>query len=172
MFISKPTVNALLPLLGTLFLAGCTSMANMPAGSTLAAVEAQYGKAGTACTRDGGNQHMVWSSQPLGQYAWGATVNAQGIVDRITPVLTNANFRQLASGSWTETQVICEFGPPAEISTVGLPSTRQKVFSYRYKESGAWNSLMHVYFDKYSGLVNRFHPGPDPLYEPRFFGDM
>lgn len=172
MFTKKTTIRSLLPVLGTLALAGCTSMANMPAGSTLAAVEAKYGKPGTVCARDGGSQHLVWSTQPFGQYAWGTTVNAQGVTDRIIPVLTNENFQQLASGDWTEAQVMCEFGPPAEISSVGLPGSSHKVYSYRYKQSGAWNSMMHVYFDKYSGLVTRFHAGPDPLYEPRFFGDM
>lgn len=172
MLIKKPIFNTLLPLLGTLVLAGCTSMANLPAGSTLAAVEAQYGKAGTVCQRDDGSQRMVWSTQPLGQYAWGTNVNTAGVIDRITLVLSDPNFQQLGSGNWTEAQVICEFGPPAEISWVGLPSSSHKVFSYRYKQNGAWDSLMYVYFDKYSGLVNRFHAGPDPLFEPYFFGGM
>lgn len=147
-------------------------MASMPEGAPLSEVQAKYGQANTVCPAPDGSQHMVWSTQPLGQYAWGTTVDAQGFTDRIVPVLTDQNFKKLASGSWTENDVICEFGQPAEISRVGLPKSSHKVFSYRYRQSGAWNSLMHVYFDNYTGKVTRFHPGPDPIYDRERFWPM
>lgn len=147
-------------------------MASMPEGAPLSEVQAKYGQANTVCPAPDGSQHMVWSTQPLGQYAWGTTVDAQGFTDRIVPVLTDQNFKKLASGSWTENDVICEFGQPAEISRVGLPKSSHKVFSYRYRQSGAWNSLMHVYFDNYTGKVTRFHPGPDPIYDRGRFWPM
>lgn len=157
----------LLPVFTLLALAGCTTMADLPAGTPLNQIQAQYGPPSTVCTTSDGGQHLVWSTQPNGQYAWGTTVNTQGQTGAVVPILTDANFKQLAQGSWTEDQVICQFGPPAEIDTVGLPGSTQKVFSYRYRQSGAWNSMMYVYFDRYTGLVTRFHPGPDPRYEVR-----
>ena len=41
-----------------------------------------------------------------------------------------------------------------------------EVWSYRYKEAGVWNSLMHVHFDG-QGVVRHMLNGPDPMYEPR-----
>ena len=61
--------------------------------------------------------------------------------------------------------MLCEFGPPAEQGGVGLPSSIQIVWSYRYKQNGVWDSLMHVYFGTDGERVTRFHPGPDPMYE-------
>ncbi|MBP6018665.1 MAG: hypothetical protein KA735_04175 [Burkholderiaceae bacterium] len=157
----------LLPALAMLALAGCTTMADLPAGTPLNEIQAKYGPPSTVCPTPDGEQHLIWSTQPNGQYAWGTTINAQGQTGPVVPILTDAHFRLLAQGTWTEDQVICEFGQPAEISTVGLPGSSQKVFSYRYRQSGAWNSLMYVYFDRYSGQVTRFHPGPDPMYDDR-----
>ena len=65
----------------------------------------------------------------------------------------------------TAQQVQCEFGPPADISGVGLPSVRETVWAYRYKQSGVWNSPMYVYMGRDGNLVTRFHPGPDPIYD-------
>src|SRR3546814_15109841 len=73
-------------------------------------------------------------------------------------MLTGAHLKVLAKGAWTADQVRCEFGPPAQIDQVGLPSVRQVVWSYRYKQSGVWNSLMYVYIGRAGQCVTRFHP--------------
>jgi len=156
-------------LLATLFVAGCASMADTPPGTPLAQVRAQYGQPSYTCTTDTGQQRVIWSTQPMGQVAWGANIDANGNIDQITQLLTNANFRKLDTGRWDSNKVSCEYGPPAEIAPVGLPASRQQVWSYRYKESGAWNSLMHVYFDPNTGVVTRHHPGPDPMYQREWF---
>lgn len=152
-----------------LTLAACANMASTPPGTPLTDVQAQFGAPNFSCTNDAGQQRAIWTTQPMGQYAWGANIDGEGRIDQITPILTNAHFRKLDQGTWTQSQVQCEFGPPAEISEVGLPSVRQHVWSYRFKESGAWNSLMHVYFDINTGLVTRHHAGPDPMYERERF---
>lgn len=152
-----------------LALAACASMTDVPPGTPLEQVQAQHGAPNYSCTNRDGKQRVIWTMQPMGQYAWAANVDEAGNIDRIEPILTNASFRKLGEGSWTQEQVHCEFGPPAEISPVGLPSVRQEVWSYRYKESGAWNSLMHIYFDPYTGKVTRFHSGPDPMYDRENF---
>ncbi len=146
-------------------LAACANMAQTPPGTPLYQVEAKYGRANFSCPGPNGTQRLIWSQQPYGQYAWGTRVDASGNTDRIQPLLTDEHFRLLASGVWTPDKVRCEFGPPAEISTVGLPSSTQVVWSYRYRQAGAWNSLMHVYFGSDGELVTRFHPGPDPMFD-------
>lgn len=145
-------------------LAACSNMAQMPPGTPLYQVEAKYGKANFSC-QDANGQRLIWTQQPYGQYAWGTHVDAAGNTDRIQPLLTDEHFRLLASGTWTADKVRCEFGPPAEISTVGLPSSTQIVWSYRYRQAGAWNSLMYVYFGSDGERVTRFHPGPDPMFD-------
>ncbi|NYT85450.1 hypothetical protein [Pollutimonas harenae] len=150
-------------------LSACANMANTPPGTPLHQVEAQFGRANFSCPGENGGQRLIWSQQPYGQYAWGTNVNSAGITDHIEPLLTDKHFNVLATGVWTPERVQCEFGPPAEITQVGLPSSRQTVWGYRYKQSGAWNSLMYVYFGTSGEAVTRFHPGPDPLYERESF---
>lgn len=155
--------------LTTLLLAACANLSDTPPGTHISSVQEQFGAPNYSCTTESGQQRVIWTMQPLGQYAWGANLDESGNTDQVVQLFTNQNFRQLSEGDWNADRVRCAFGPPAEISDVGLPSVRQTVWSYRYKESGAWNSLMHIYFDQNTGLVNRFHPGPDPLFENERF---
>ncbi|MDS1140859.1 hypothetical protein RE432_10470 [Pusillimonas sp. SM2304] len=158
--------------IGLGLLTACANMADTPPGTPLHQVEAKFGRPNFSCPGENGAQRLIWTQQPYGQYAWGTRVNEAGLTDRIEPLLTDEHFKVLASGVWTPEQVRCEFGPPAEITTVGLPSSSQIVWSYRYKQAKAWNSLMYVYFGKTGEAVTRFHPGPDPLFErDSFFFD-
>lgn len=150
-------------------LAGCADMAaRTPPGSPLSQVESQYGRPNFTCALPGnGGQRVIWTQQPLGQYAWGANVGPDGRIDHVERLLTDTHFRQLSQGDWTAERVRCEFGPPAIIDEVGLPSVRQVVWSYRYRENDSWNSLMYVYMGRDGDRVTRYHPGPDPMYEDR-----
>jgi len=152
-------------LAATGLLAACANLAQVPPGTPLADVEAQFGRHNFGCERPDGGQRVIWTQQPYGQYAWGANVGPDGRVDQVQPILTDAYFKRLATGTWTAEQVRCEFGPPADISEVGLPNVRQVVWAYRYKQSGVWNSLMYVYLGRNGDRVTRFHPGPDPMYD-------
>lgn len=156
-------------ILAPLLFSACANMADTPAGTPLAQVQAQFGAPTYTCTDRDGNKRVIWSTQPMGQYAWGANVDNAGNTDQVVPLFTTQHFGILDQGSWNQEQVRCQFGPPAEIGSVGLPSSRQDVWSYRYKQSGAWNSLMYIYFDPYTGQVTRHHPGPDPMYDRERF---
>lgn len=147
-----------------LMLAACASPADIALGTPQADVYARLGQPTYACPLPDGGQREIWSQQPNGQYAWALETNASGAVTRNEPILTDASFQRLAQGRWTAAQVLCAFGPPAEIGEVGLPSVRQTVWSYRYRQDHVWNSLMYVYFGN-GDTVTRFHPGPDPRYE-------
>ncbi len=147
-------------------LGACTTIADMPPGTPLAELQAQYGAPNFRCVTAQGQQRVIWTTQPYGQYAWGSDIDAAGNAVRVEALLTSTHFRRLADGIWDKERVRCEFGPPAEIGPVGLPPARQEVWSYRFKENQTWNSLMYVYFDPHSGRVTRHHPGPDPMYEP------
>lgn len=152
-----------LAVLGTL--GACTSMSELPQGTPLAQIEAKYGRPNFSCPDSGGGQHLIWSQQPMGQYAWGVHVDAAGQTGKVTLLLSDEHFKMLSTGTWTQERVRCEFGPPAVIDRVGLPSSDQLVWSYRYRQSGAWNSLMYVYFGHDGSHVTHFNPGPDPMYD-------
>ena len=149
-----------------LALGACASMQDIPPGTPLAEVQARYGAPTMDCPMPDGTRRLIWSSQPMGQYAWATRAGPDGKVEQVEQILTDAAFRQVEVGVWRREQLQCTFGPPAEVSVVGLPSSRHLVWSYRYRQAGAWNSLMHIYLSD-DGLVQRMHPGPDPLFEPR-----
>ncbi|MEQ4617299.1 MAG: hypothetical protein ABN482_04555 [Corticimicrobacter sp.] len=152
-------------MIGTLLvLTACASPADIAVGTAQADIYARFGLPTHTCPLPDGGQRQIWSQQPNGQYAWALETNASGTVQSNEPVLTDASFQRLATGRWTPEQVVCAFGPPAEIGEVGLPSVRQTVWSYRYRQDHVWNSLMYVYFGN-GDTVTRFHPGPDPRYE-------
>ena len=151
---------------GALWLLGaCTSMKDIPPGTPLAEVQARYGAPTMDCPQPNGERRLIWSRQPMGQYAWATSVTPDGHVGQVEQILTDAAFGQVKSGDWDREQLLCTFGPPSEISLVGLPSSRHLVWSYRYRQAGAWNSLMHVYLSE-DGRVTRIHPGPDPMFDP------
>lgn len=149
-------------------LGACGTMKDIPPGTAMAEVQGRYGAPTVECPLPDGTRRAVWSTAPMGQYAWATTITADGRVGQVEQILTDAAFEQVRSGTWDRQRLQCTFGPPAEVSVVGLPSSRHLIWSYRYRQAGAWNSLMHVYLSK-DGLVTRVHPGPDPLFEPREF---
>jgi hypothetical protein len=148
-----------------LLLGACAGMHDIPPGTPLADVQARYGTPTIACPAPDGTRHLVWSTQPMGQYAWATTVTPDDRVGPVEQILTDASFSQVKTGEWNREQLRCAFGPPAEISVVGLPGARSLIWSYRYRQAGAWNSLMHFYLSD-DGRVIRMHPGPDPMFDP------
>lgn len=162
---SLPRLAAATLALGVL--AGCANIDTVAPGTPVDAVTQKYGAPTSSCPLPGGGQRLVWSQQPLGQYAWGTNTTADGRVGPIEPILTDEAFHRLDTGEWSAERVRCEFGPPAEVREVGMKSVRQVTWAYRYRESGVWNSLMYLYMGADGTLLNRRHPGPDPMYDDR-----
>jgi hypothetical protein len=148
-----------------LLLGSCANPGQIPPGTPFAEVQTKLGTPNFSCQQPNGVRRLIWTRQPMGQYAWGTHVGADGRIDRVVQLLTDEHFKLLASGDWSANQVRCEFGPPAHIDEVGLPSVREVVWAYRYLQDHVWNSLMYVYLGKSGDRVTRFHPGPDPMYE-------
>ncbi|HLT99131.1 MAG TPA: hypothetical protein VKZ70_05265 [Burkholderiaceae bacterium] len=148
-----------------LLLSACATMGDIPPGASVSEVQARYGAPSVECPQADGSSLVVWSTQPMGHYAWATRVAPDGSTGALEQVLTDEAFRRVQVNEWTSDQLRCHFGPPAEISSVGLPSVRQTIWSYRYRQSGVWYSLMHFYLSD-DGTITRMHPGPDPLFEP------
>jgi len=153
-----------LALLSTIALVGCAPMTSVNPGTSLADVISKYGKPQVVCPIQDGANRMVWSQQPMGEYAWATTVSKDGKVGSFEQVLTDRGFQRLSNGTWTPTMVQCQFGPPANISQFGAGGGDQVVWEYRYKQDSEWFSLMYVYMGRDGSQVTRFSPGPDPLH--------
>jgi hypothetical protein len=141
-------------------LAGCVNYQSVKPGMSVAEAIQKLGKPSTTCKRDDGTERLIWTMQPYGQYSWGTNTTPNGTVVGLEQLLTDANFQKLATGRWTDKQVLCEFGEPA--NTYGIAKGHEIVWAYRYKQDFVWASMMYVYMGPQGNLVNRFHPAPDP----------
>ena len=153
---------ALTTLILTLTLAGCAQLQSVKPGTPVAEVIKQFGPPITVCRKDDGTERLIWTQQPLGHYAWGTDTNKDGTIIEIKQLLTDAHFEVLSTGKWSDEQVLCEFGPPANIE--GIAKGNERVWGYRYIQFSVWYSLMYVYMGADGKQVNRHHPGPDPMY--------
>lgn len=155
------TLTAMLCLQGC---AGLMRTAPVP-GDPLATVLAKYGQPG-AVYPDGAGQVLEYATGPMGQTTWMARMGPDGRLVSFEQVLTGEQFGTLKIGKSRKADVLRTVGRPAETSYLSLSDL--EVWSYRYKESGVWNSMMHVHFDR-QGVVRMLQNGPDPMYEERRF---
>jgi hypothetical protein len=82
-------------------------------------------------------------------------------------VRTDAAWAGVAVGKATKDNILATFGPPDETTYLRLRDLQ--VWSYRYRQSGIWYSMMHIHFD-HDGVVREMLSGPDPEREERRFG--
>jgi hypothetical protein len=161
----KLIIATILPLL----LAACAGLGGPPPalGERMDAVKAKLGQP-NAVYAAGGDTVLEYTTQPFGQYAYMARFGPDGGLKSYEQVLTDEKFATLKVGIATRDDVLRTIGHPAETSYLALRDLT--VWSYRYKQSGVWNAMMHVHFDK-AGIVREMMAGPDPAYEekPRFF---
>lgn len=164
-FMRKIVILAILAAL----LNGCADFprAAPAVGDPLATVKAKFGQP-SATYPDGAGQVLEYATGPFGQQTWMARIGADGRLASFEQVLDDRKFATVRIGAATRDQILRTFGKPAETSRLAL--TGQTVWSYRYKESGVWNSLMHVHFDQ-AGIVRGMMNGPDPMYEKIFLRD-
>jgi hypothetical protein len=120
--------------------------------------------------RVGSEQWLEYPSGPFGQQTWFAHIGADGKLKLWEQVLTQQKFASIVPDHASKEDVLHTIGHPAETSYLSLP--KLEVWSYRYKENGVWDSMMHVHFDK-DGIVRKMQNGPDPRSEREpqaFFG--
>ncbi len=158
--------SAIIPVL----LSACSTYRDIPSNSPVDAVYAKMGPPSYQCKTKDGVQRLIWTQQPNGQYAYATNVSSTGHIDKVVSILNEDYFRQLDKGTWTQQDVVCMFGPPAETGRIGWGEKNELIWTYRYKQSNYWNNLMYVYFGRYGEAVTHYHSGPDPRYErDRFF---
>ena len=81
-------------------------------------------------------------------------------------VRTDAAWAAVPIGQATQDTILAQFGRPDEVTYLSLRDLT--VWSYRYKQSDVWYSMMHVHFDRH-GVVREMISGPDPEREERRF---
>lgn len=146
-------------------LGGCAGMIRQAPGpgDPVAVVQQKMG-APTAVYQVGDEQVFEYATGPMGQQTFMARIGTDGRLSTWEQVLTSEKFATVKIDAATKDDMRRNFGRPAEVSRVAMRD--YEVWSYRYKEAGVWNSLMHVHFDR-QGIVRQMMNGPDPLYDPR-----
>ncbi len=148
-----------------LALAGCAAVLRQAptVGDAEAVVRHKMGEP-TAIYGAGRERLFEYATGPMGQHTWMARIGPDGRLEAWEQVLTGERFATIKVDAATREEVLRTVGRPAEKSFVAMRDW--EVWSYRYKEAGVWNSMMHVHFDR-QGIVRQMLNGPDPMYEPR-----
>ncbi len=107
-----------------------------------------------------GGRVLEWPTNDYSQYAYMAEMNANGQVVWYGNVRTEKRFAQIKINRSTKEDVLRTIGHPSEAEYLAL--RKQEVWSYRYKEEGIWNSMMHFYFNA-NGIVTHMEKGMDDL---------
>ena len=146
-------------------LGGCASLGGPPPqpGEPRTAVEARLGRP-TAIYQLPTGPELEYATGPYGQYTYMARFGPDDKLISYEQVLDTPGFARIKVGLSTQQDVLHTLGRPTEKSYLSIP--KLVVWSYRYKESGAWDSMMHVHFD-HDGIVRMMMNGPDPDKEER-----
>jgi hypothetical protein len=146
-----------------LALAGCAAFRPAPnVGDPESVVVQKLGQPNAVYPEPNGGRELEYTLQPMGQQAFMAHIGPDGKLASYEQVLTNEKFASIKVDAATKADVLRTVGHPAEYSRVGFHD--YEVWSYRYRESGVWNSMMHVHFDQ-AGVVRQMLNGPDPRYQ-------
>lgn len=147
-----------------LVLGACAALIPAPVniGDTESEVIAKRGHP-THRYQDGKDHLLEYALGPWGQKTYMARIDASGKIISFEQVLTSQKFATIKVGEATKDDVLRTIGAPTETSYLSL--TDLEVWSYPYKESGVWNSMMHVHFDR-AGIVRKMLNGPDPHFDP------
>lgn len=140
-------------------LGGCASLHTAPPqpGEPEAQVIARLGQP-THRYSEGNTRLLEYMTGPWGQATFMARIGPDGRLISYEQVLDTAHFSRIEAGRSTKADVLRTIGAPSETSYLALPQL--EVWSYPYRESNAWDSVMHVHFDN-AGIVRMMQNGPD-----------
>lgn len=140
-------------------LAGCSLPGSIRPGATADEARAAAGRPTATIALPGGGQRWQYSGQPWSQWVWNVDFDAQGKVVRNEQVLTDEAFARVRPGVDTRTDIVREFGLPADSFHYRLRN--ETAYMYRYFVHGGFHAAMFIYFDP-AGVVLRTETGLDP----------
>ncbi len=139
--------------------AACGAPGSVKPGDSQSAVKATAGAPTAVIALPGGGVRWQYSGQPYNQWVWNIDMDAQGRVLVVDQMMSDAAFARIRSGQDTRTDVLRDYGPPAQ--TFSFPLMDETAFMYRYFIHGGFYAAMFVYFDP-QGVVKRTETGMDP----------
>jgi len=149
--------------LGFLVLTGCAQVSSVQPGTPVSDVIRKFGRPVVTCDQADGSRRMVWTEQPQGETAFALTVGVDKRVGAPEQLLDDAHFSILGNGQvWTAEKIRCQFGPPANISTVGFGQSKQWVWGYRYMQPANFAAMMYIYMGYDGHTMTRYESLPDP----------
>jgi hypothetical protein len=153
-----------LPAVALMLLAGCAPFrwTSVTIGEPEPEVIAKLGNP-THHYQAGSDHLLEYMHGPMGQVTYMARIDAQGRLVSYEQVLTTQKFMTIKPGEARKEDVLRTIGAPSETAFYTL--SQLEAWSYPYKENGAWDSMMTVYFDR-SGAVRKLENGPDPRRMP------
>jgi hypothetical protein len=143
----------------TLVLAACGTPAQIAPGASEADVIARAGRPDAVHPLPGSARRYEYVIGRWQQQKYMVDLDASNRVSAVAQVLTWDNFMRLRAGIDTTETVLREFGVPYYKRHFALTNTT--VWHYPYRESGAFDSEIGVYFDA-KGVVRKVESGPDP----------
>ena len=145
-------------------LSSCAGWGQAPlrAGQSEAEVLLRLGQP-THIYPDGAGHLLEYMQGPMGQTTYMARIGPDGKLVSYDQVLTSRMFGTIKIGEADKAKVLRTVGAPSSTQFYSL--SQLEAWSYPFKESGAWDSLMSVYFDA-SGIVRKLESGPDPMRDP------
>src|ERR1019366_9984862 len=99
---------------------------------------------------DGASHLLEYMHGRMGQTTYLARIGPDGKLVSYDQVLTSQMFGTIRIGEADKDKVLRTVGAPSETRFYTL--SQLEAWSYPFKESGVWDSLMSVYFDK-TGIV-------------------
>jgi len=156
-------VTGLSASVGILLLASCAQVSSVQPGTPVADVIRKFGRPVVTCAQTDGSRRMVWTEQPQGETAFALTVGTDKRVGTPEQLLSDNHFAVLNNGEvWTAEKIRCEFGPPANITTVGFGQSKQWVWGYRYMQPANFAAMMYIYMGQDGNAMTRYQSVPDP----------
>lgn len=140
-------------------LAACATPKSLAPGTTLDEARAKLGNPTGSYSLPGGGTRLQYSNQPFDQSVWNADFDGQGRLARVEQMMSDAAFARVQSGKDTRTEVLRDFGQPAETFVYKLRD--ESAWMYRYLTYGGFKAAMFIYFDP-AGVVKRTETGIDP----------
>lgn len=132
----------------SILLAGCSSLASVPAGTPGQQVQTRYGAPNAVWKNTDGTQSWEYAFGPAGFQTYMVTVGPDQSVRNVHQVLSDEYFSRIQSGMSRE-EVQHMIGRPKEIFY--FPARDEETWTWRYIDGR--NMFFHVLFDRSRGTV-------------------
>lgn len=160
-------VLLLLPLIGSVFVAGCAGLHSysgygLQSGlSTRQEVVASMGPPAMQWTDADGREQLAYPRGPAGTQTFMAYLDAHGRLERIEGVLDSAHFARIQAGKSDKADVLRLLGPPQPQWTAYFEARDELAWEWRFCDD--WNQVARfdVLFDASSGIVRSTLQRPD-----------